>query len=671
MMPMPSAPTSEPSANSPATASAWRTHGVTARSLLIGALLVPTLCVWTLYTEIVAQSTELAVMSLSVGVVFAILALLLLNGLLKRTLPRLALSRAELLFIYVMQTTSIAISGVGMMQFLNIGLANIFWFATPENNWKQSYQPLLRRWAFPDPAALRAYYLGDSSFFTRTHLLAWLAPILVWTVFLMLLLGVMLCLNVILRRRWVEQERLTFPLAVLPLELVRQDNSRAFFTHRGLWGGFLLAFALETMAGLAYLYPSLPFFPIKPSDPRLMATPFSSPPWNAIGEVDFAFYPMAIGLTYLLPQDVSFSCWFFFLLRRLEDVGATALGFRDPGASMAVARIPYSGEQAGGAFLALALFSLWTMRGYLKSVLLTAWRPDQAPLDDRNEPLTYRQALLGALAGFAALVVYAMLLGMSAWIALLFFALYFLVVITYTRLRAEAGLPWAFGPDMTPHQMITAAAGTQALSLNDMVALTQFQWLDLDYRCTIMPHQLEAMKIGSEARLNQRHLLRAVLLAMLIGVLASWVGVLAVYYHYGAATARVDGWRTSMGSTPWSLLDGWVNQPTKRDWPSLEGVAVGVVVTGLLVAGRTRFGWWPFHPVGYALAGTFTMPWLWCPTLLGWLLKTGITRYGGMRVHRQVLPFFIGLILGDYVAGALWALFGCATGAPTYKVMPI
>ena len=126
-----------------------------------------------------------------------------------------------------------------------------------------------------------------------------------------------------------------------------------------------------------------------------------------------------------------------------------------------------------------------------------------------------------------------------------------------------------------------------------------------------------------------------------------------------------------MGNSPWDLLDGWVNSPNKLDWPRLEGVGAGMLITGLLMLGRARLNWWPFHPVGYVLAGTFTMPWLWCPTLIGWLAKVCIIRYGGMKTHRRVLPFFIGLILGDYVAGGLWAIVGCAAGIQTYKVMPI
>ena len=52
-------------------------------------------------------------------------------------------------------------------------------------------------------------------------------------------------------------------------------------------------------------------------------------------------------------------------------------------------------------------------------------------------------------------------------------------------------------------------------------------------------------------------------------------------------------------------------------------------------------------------------------------MKWLILRYGGLCLYRQALSFFIGLILGDYVVGALWALVGCLTGVQTYRVAPI
>src|SRR5205085_4493214 len=124
-------------------------HPITLRALLLGLLLVPLLCFWNVYSEIVAQSTELAGLSLTIGAVFALLALLLLNAGLRRWRPAWVLTRSEMLFIYVMQAVSIGISSVGMLQFLVMGLANFLFFARPENGWAERYHPHLRAWVFP------------------------------------------------------------------------------------------------------------------------------------------------------------------------------------------------------------------------------------------------------------------------------------------------------------------------------------------------------------------------------------------------------------------------------------------------------------------------------------------------------------------------------------------
>src|ERR671932_370395 len=86
----------------PRQVSVLRRAGVTPRALILGVLLVPVLCFWNVYSEVVAQSTELAVLSLSIAVVFTLLVLLLINAALKRWLPRLALTQAELMFVYLM-----------------------------------------------------------------------------------------------------------------------------------------------------------------------------------------------------------------------------------------------------------------------------------------------------------------------------------------------------------------------------------------------------------------------------------------------------------------------------------------------------------------------------------------------------------------------------------------
>ena len=147
--------------------------------------------------------------------------------------------------------------------------------------------------------------------------------------------------------------------------------------------------------------------------------------------------------------------------------------------------------------------------------------------------------------------------------------------------------------------------------------------------------------------------------------------ILSIYYQYGAATGNVNNWRTNVGSTPFNLLSDWIKNPTPFDFNRVYGVLAGMGITGFLMVMRTRFLWWPFHPVGYVIAETQTMYWLWCPTLIGWLIKSIILRYGGIGMFRKGIPFFIGLILGDYVIASLWALMGLYLDIPTYRAFPI
>ena len=50
-----------------------------------------------------------------------------------------------------------------------------------------------------------------------------------------------------------------------------------------------------------------------------------------------------------------------------------------------------------------------------------------------------------------------------------------------------------------------------------------------------------------------------------------------------------------------------------------------------------------------------------------WLLKLVVLRYGGLRLYRTAVPFFLGLTLGQCVVGSLWSLIGIALDIPTYS----
>ena len=47
---------------------------------------------------------------------------------------------------------------------------------------------------------------------------------------------------------------------------------------------------------------------------------------------------------------------------------------------------------------------------------------------------------------------------------------------------------------------------------------------------------------------------------------------------------------------------------------------------------------------------------------MGWLAKSSILRYGGATTYRRFRPFFLGLILGEFTTGIVWALLSGLLG---------
>ncbi len=126
------------------------------------------------------------------------------------------------------------------------------------------------------------------------------------------------------------------------------------------------------------------------------------------------------------------------------------------------------------------------------------------------------------------------------------------------------------------------------------------------------------------------------------------------------------GW--AFGADPWRKLRGWLIAPRDADVSSTAAYAFGLLFTLFLASMRTRFLWWPFHPVGYLVSGSFGLFRLWLPIFLTWLIKTLILRYGGLDWYRKARPFFFGLIVGDCVIGSIWTLIAIVFEIPAYSV---
>ena len=157
------------------------------------------------------------------NVVFIMSVLVFINSLLRRFFRKETLSQGELLTIHVILCFTTTVGGMDMMQILPCVMEHAFGFATPENEWENLFHRYIPEWlSVRDQSVLEPYYNGDSSFYNPKYIYAWLKPALVWSSFVFALVFVMLCVNVIMRKSWVEQSKLSFPIIQLPLEMTRE-----------------------------------------------------------------------------------------------------------------------------------------------------------------------------------------------------------------------------------------------------------------------------------------------------------------------------------------------------------------------------------------------------------------------------------------------------------------
>ncbi len=631
-------------------------HGIRPRAIILGLLLIPPAGRWIFEGEIVRYTfaTWAAPFYNAVFILF-LLTLVSLAG--SRLLRRRLLTGSELLCVYVMVSVASALISTDMLGILITIMGFPARFATSENRWQELFRGNLPEWLMVhDRKALTGFYEGGESFFRPEVLRIWLAPSLWWMLYASALFLMYLSLANLLRRQWADAERLTFPIVQLPVAMA--EDPKRFFTHRLMWAGFLIAGGITLMNGLHLLIPAIPEIPVK----RRPFDIFTVPPWNAVPRVSVSFYFFAITLGFLMPLDLSFSIWAFFFLYLGQRIGSAAAG------------IDYfehlkPADQSFGAFMAIGAIALWGARGHLMRALRCA-----AGVEDRGydagEAMGYRAtfALLGASAVF--MVCFMVAAGMTWLIAVLSLTILAALGIIISRIRAELGFPVHDLHAMGPHDVLTRLIGPENIPKPALGALSLFYWQDRVFRSHPMPHQLEALRLAGDAAAVRRRMMRAVLAAGLTGIPVAFLVYLSGFYELGAATARVKEWGTGYGWETFPRLQTWLTDPAAASHGSLPMVGLGAVIALALSLARTRLVGFPLHPLGFAVAPSWGVWHLWMPIFIGSMCKAVVLRTGGLKLYRSATMFFFGLMLGEFVVGCGWTLFGIAFGVRAYDFWP-
>lgn len=165
-----------------------------------------------------------------------------------------------------------------------------------------------------DREAVGALFIVRSTLYRRDDVRPLLARLGWWTLFAMLLVSTMLCLAAIfLEQR--DAERLGEVIAAIPVQMVTQTDP--LFRARLLWGGAAIGVLGQTINLLHTLVPSVPGVPI-----GVQCFQAERYPGNAAGPLPAWSFPFAYGLTFLLPTQLGFSCWFLMLPSRADLVAA-------------------------------------------------------------------------------------------------------------------------------------------------------------------------------------------------------------------------------------------------------------------------------------------------------------------------------------------------------------
>ena len=627
--------------------------GLTLKSFLLALVLIPFNIWWLIELEVVRVGYP-TIIHPQANVIFIIFWLLLIGYVLHKLSPRLGISQQELLTIHFMLCIVSCLCSWDMLQILMPIMSYPFQFATPENDWRNLFWRNIPEWlTVSDAKTLLGYYEGDSSLYTARHLKAWLTPIAAWSSFVFVLMLVLLCINTLLRIQWTEHERLSYPLTQLPLEMT---NPRLhFFRNRLMWIGFSIAALISIVNLIHSIYPLIPYIPVKRQ--------------GIGGGIRVSFYPFVIGMSFMMPRDLLFSCWAFFWLYKIELMVGDMMGWQN------LPRFPYAAEQGFGVYMGLLVFALWIGRSHFIGLVrhLFTSATSRFQLDDSREPMPYRLAMVGIVFGLIFLTVFSYKAGMSLWVIPIFFAIYFLLSIMITRLRAELGFivhGHGYRPGIDPHSMIVTGFGTWQLTTNTLTVFSMYMFFNRAYWVNPMPESLEAFKMSERRNINLRHTSIAILLATAIGLVVSFWFLLDAFYRHGHDSAHFHPHSLWYGRMAYGQLENWLNYPREADAPALAFMAGGFGLTTVLMFLRTRFLWWPLHPLGYVTADSWGMFNLWSCIFVAWVIKTIILRYGGLGSYRRAVPFFLGVALGDYIVGFIWSILSIVTNYPLYNFFP-
>jgi hypothetical protein len=662
-------------------------RGITLRSFLLGSAIAALVCAVGPYNDYVVANTVLVDSYFPVALVLTLfLLVVLVNAPLHRFSPRWALSASELAVVLVVLLGASAVAAQGLSRTLVPMLVAPFRQGLTNRDFWLAFTRLgLPHWLFP---------VGDrdhpgtstivSGFYDRlpadvpVPYGAWIVPLCGWGIFFGALFATLLAISAIVGPQWAYNERVSFPLAQVQLELIEPPApGRALnelFRSRLFWLAMFGVIVLHSLRGLNAYFPKQ--VPVVPLSFNLNGD-LTNEPWVHVsgyvksGTIFFTF----IGLTYFIPARVSFSLWGTFLLVELVNFHQAA----------AYSPIPAEAwiDQHLGAALAFVVAIGYVGRRRWREVLACLRPGRRAARGGPGILPVPRFAAILMIAGPLVMLEWLTALGVQWWMAILIVLLLLIAHLVVARVVAETGLPF-IRSYVNPLQVVTNLP-VGALTGRDVFFSGVFTMNGaINTRESLLGYAVHAEYIADAVpSLHDRPRTVVALIGWgtFLGAVVSAAASLHCYYRYSTPLAPgASGPLNVFGSQIWpaSLIAAPLQQfsagrfPAKPYNPWLH-IGAGFCITSLLEMAALGWSWWPLLPIGYLLASTWYIQTAWISIFIGWACKTILVRFGGAKLYRQARPFFFGLVFGEALAAAIWMLVSLtlASLGMQYKVLTL
>jgi hypothetical protein len=190
-----------------------------------------------------------------------------------------------------------------------------------------------------------------------------------------------------------------------------------------------------------------------------------------------------------------------------------------------------------------------------------------------------------------------------------------------------------------------------------------------------MPYVPTSFKVADDVQVRRKPLLMVMLAAVAVALVIGFSVSLYTFYNYGgmddgyasvsvpkntftqtikpftdlSQTGQLEAVESASGFSKLKFVrfDGEV-------WSYISAGFFAVVLFSLI---RFRFSKWPIHPILFLVWGTYPMGKTYWAFLIGWGTKELIVKFGGGQVYEKLKPLFVGIIMGEIIAGGISIIF--------------